>query len=105
MNRYTETCSANDLTDDELLAELLPVSAAEWMANELIQLRADASKLREEVARLNKKVMTLREDKKLLDWLADPSNEIGSVQLPAKCVEDNLHSLRDAIRQAMQSFS
>ena len=37
-----------------------------------------------------------------LDWLADPKNSIGNVQLPAKCVENNVHSLRDAIDEAME---
>jgi hypothetical protein len=48
-------------------------------------------------------IEALRGDKELLDWLADPENEVGNVQLPTKCVIDNLGSLRDAIRQAMQS--
>lgn len=37
-----------------------------------------------------------------LDWLADPANKIGSVLLPAECVERHLDSLRDAIDAAMQ---
>ena len=37
-----------------------------------------------------------------LDWLADPTNKIGSVLLPAECVEQHLDSLRDAIDAAMQ---
>ena len=41
-------------------------------------------------------------DTELLDWLADPDNHDGDVRLPAKCVEQNLHSMRDAIRAAMQ---
>jgi len=40
-------------------------------------------------------------DSKRLDWLADPGNTIGNVQLPKDCVENNLHSLRDAIDAAM----
>lgn len=38
-----------------------------------------------------------------LDWLADPTNKIGSVLLPAECVGRHLDSLRDAIDAAMQS--
>ena len=38
-----------------------------------------------------------------LDWLADPANKIGSVSLPAECVERHLDSLRDAIDAAMQA--
>lgn len=36
-----------------------------------------------------------------LDWLADPANKIGSVLLPAECVERHLDSMRDAIDAAM----
>jgi hypothetical protein len=56
-----------------------------------------------ELRRLRAENEALRGDKELLDWLADPENEVGNVQLPTKCVMDNLGSLRDAIRQAMQS--
>lgn len=41
------------------------------------------------------------EDAKRLDWLADPANTIGNVQLPTEAVTANLHSLRDAIDAAM----
>ena len=44
----------------------------------------------------------LERDKARLDWLADPGNEIGAVQLPRKCVEENLDSLRSAIDAAME---
>jgi len=40
-------------------------------------------------------------DSKRLDWLADPANTIGNVLLPNSCVEQNVHSLRDAIDAAM----
>lgn len=43
----------------------------------------------------------LRKDKSRLDWLADPANNIGNVQLPTDCVCRNPHSLRDAIDDAM----
>jgi hypothetical protein len=43
----------------------------------------------------------LRADAKRLDWLADPANTIGNVQLPTEAVTANLHSLRDAIDAAM----
>ena len=39
-------------------------------------------------------------DRERLDWLADPYNTIGNVQLPLKCVTANVHSLRDAIDAA-----
>ncbi|MCM2310311.1 MAG: hypothetical protein NDI84_02810 [Steroidobacteraceae bacterium] len=41
------------------------------------------------------------QDAKRLDWLADPENTIGNVQLPTEAVTANLHSLRDAIDAAM----
>ena len=43
-----------------------------------------------------------RKDKARLDWLADPANGYGAVQLPTVCVERNLGSLRDAIDDAMR---
>jgi len=46
-------------------------------------------------------VRVLNEDRKRLDWLADKDNKIGNIQLPTKCVEGNLSSLRDAIDDAM----
>ena len=42
------------------------------------------------------------EDARRLDWLADPDNAIGNVQLPTVCVEANLESLRGAIDMAMR---
>ena len=39
-------------------------------------------------------------DRERLDWLADPDNTTGNVQLPIKCVTSNVHSLRDAIDAA-----
>lgn len=44
----------------------------------------------------------LKRDKARLDWLADPSNFIGNVTLPIKCIENNIHSMRDAIDEAME---
>ena len=44
----------------------------------------------------------LLRDAERLDWLADPSNTIGNVQLPTECVLQNVHSLRAAIDAAMQ---
>lgn len=45
----------------------------------------------------------LRKDAERLDWLADPNNYLGAVSLPAECVKRNVHSMRDAIDDAMQS--
>ena len=61
-------------------------------------MRQAANKLRE----LDRENERLRADAARLDWLADPSNGIGNVQLPAHCVTANLHSLRDAIDMAMR---
>nr|DAO91767.1 MAG TPA: Hemimethylated DNA-binding protein YccV like protein [Caudoviricetes sp.]DAU92907.1 MAG TPA: Hemimethylated DNA-binding protein YccV like protein [Caudoviricetes sp.] len=40
-----------------------------------------------------------------LDWLADKTNNMGSVLLPVECVEKHLDSLRDAIDAAMQFYN
>jgi len=37
-----------------------------------------------------------------IDWLADPNNTIGNVQLPRNVVIGNVASLRGAIDEAMQ---
>ena len=53
------------------------------------------------IAELQRENNALRKDKSRLDWLADVNNTIGNVQLPRDIVERNLHSLRDAIDEAM----
>lgn len=47
-------------------------------------------------------VQAWKRDAERLDWLADPNNSIGNVQLPTECVTENLHSLRAAIDAAME---
>lgn len=47
------------------------------------------------------KLQALLCDKARLDWLADPNNMLGNVQLPVECVERHIDSLRDAIDDAM----
>jgi len=37
-----------------------------------------------------------------IDWLASTEQNIGNVQLPTECVENNLCSLRDAIDAAIK---
>ena len=37
-----------------------------------------------------------------IDWLASTEQNIGNVQLPTECVENNLSSLRDAIDAAIK---
>ncbi len=46
-------------------------------------------------------VDAMERDKKRIDWLADPENAIGNVQLPIGAVTENIGSLRDAIDAAM----
>lgn len=46
-------------------------------------------------------IQELEKDKARIDWLADPTNRVGSVLLPTVCVEANLHCLRAAIDMAM----
>lgn len=41
-------------------------------------------------------------DTQMLDWLADVKNERGQVSLPRECVLVHPHSMRDAIRAAME---
>ena len=52
----------------------------------------------------SEQVQALKRDKERLNWLANPENNIGNVQLPRACVERNPHSLRDAIDDAMESM-
>lgn len=54
------------------------------------------------IAELQQENFALLKDKARLDWLADVNNSIGNVQLPRDIVERNLHSLRDAIDEAME---
>lgn len=49
-------------------------------------------------------VQALKRDKERIDWLSDPENSIGNVQLPTVCVERNPHSLRDAIDDAINNM-
>jgi hypothetical protein len=44
----------------------------------------------------------LLKDRERIDWLGDKSQAVGNVQLPIKCIHNNLHSLRDAIDEAME---
>jgi hypothetical protein len=46
-------------------------------------------------------VDAMERDKARIDWLADPENAIGNVQLPVGAVTENIGSLRDAIDAAM----
>ena len=68
---------------------------AAWAGPEAVE---ELEKMRE----LERENEMLRADASRLDWLADPSNSIGNVQLPTHCVTANLGSLRDAIDMAMR---
>ena len=54
-----------------------------------------------EKTRKDSELQELLKDKARLDWLADVDNELGGVILPRDIVERNLHSMRDAIDEAM----
>ena len=58
-------------------------------------------KLRAEIDQLKIAFNELLKDKARLDWLASVDNKIGGVTLPRDIVERNLHSMRDAIDEAM----
>ena len=55
-----------------------------------------------EKLRKDSELQELLKDKERLDWLADVNNNIGIVLLPTNIVERNLHSMRDAIDEAMK---
>ncbi|MEO9231571.1 MAG: hypothetical protein ABI216_21835 [Devosia sp.] len=59
-------------------------------------------RIKDENAALKAEVERLKKDETMLDWLSDPKQSIGNVQLPTRCVQNNLHSLRDAIAEAMK---
>lgn len=56
----------------------------------------------EQAVMQSSEIQALRKDEERLNWLADPKNNLGNVQLPTVCVERNPHSLRDAIDEAME---
>lgn len=62
---------------------------------ELQQLLSDG------ITELQRENNALLKDKARLDWLADVDNKLGGVTLPRDIVERNLHSMRDAIDDAM----
>jgi hypothetical protein len=51
--------------------------------------------------KLTAEVERLTHDERRLNWLADPSNLIGYVQLPTACVEAHSTDMRAAIDAAM----
>lgn len=49
-------------------------------------------------------IRQLRRDRELIDFLADQSQRIANVTLPRDIVEQNVHSLRDALGTAMARY-
>ena len=60
--------------------------------------RKDIIKFQDHLLKLEEKT----KDNIRLDWLASTRQNIGNVQLPTECVENNLTSLRGAIDDAMK---
>jgi hypothetical protein len=77
--------------------EIVELFKAEGMRIEL----GTTFSVRGQVAQLISGVRKISRDTERLDWLADPANHIGNVQLPTECVERNITSMRDAIDEAM----
>lgn len=93
------------MTSEEQIAGLRQMSENGMLygpgTRRALALAADTiERLERENAELEQQVERLREDAARLDWLADPNQAIGNIQLPNDCVLDNLHSLRDAIDAA-----
>lgn len=83
-------------TDRELLEENKALqSECERLRKELRHTHSGYEIMQEEADRL-------RKDKARLDWLADPDNIIGNVELPEKAVLENVHCMRSAIDAAMK---
>lgn len=80
---------------DSLLAELREI--AEWFA---VGGRHDNAKFMRAVA---DEIIRLRYDEARINWLDDPSNASGLVQLPRECVRMHPRDLRAAIDAAMAS--
>lgn len=59
--------------------------------------------IRGEYVRCVKKI-TQRTDEQRMDFIADLSQDAASLLLPSHCVEQNPHSMRAAIDQAMDEF-
>ena len=87
------------------ITQHIPKSLAENESNPHGLLKCVASECirdLEQAVLQSPEVQALKRDKERLDWLADPENSIGNVQLPTACVEHNPHSMRDAIDEAME---
>lgn len=89
------------LTNEEIIAIGKQARAIESGENGYILPIAFARAIEQAVLQ-SPEVQAWKRDAERLDWLADPTNSIGNVQLPTECVERNPHSLRDAIEDAME---
>jgi len=96
--------------DRELIACMLEDSAGHIETWAPVAMRAQAALLRAADNRDAAGVRTVTraseagepDDTAMIDWLANPDNPIGNVQLPAVVVMNNVDSLRGAIREAMR---
>lgn len=68
------------------------------LADEFASIGHDVDMLREAANEIDR----LRADAARLDWLADPANRVGNVQLPTECVLAHPESMRAAIDMAMR---
>jgi hypothetical protein len=64
------------------------------------RLQEDVKKLSGKSPTFDDDLQELIRDAQRLDWLADPENKKGNVQLPVGAVESNTHCLRAAIDAA-----
>lgn len=81
-------------------ADVEYIRAADHAA-EIAAIRAERDLIYTDSAAKDALIAELKADRARIDWLADPANGIGNVQLPRPCVEQNLGSMRAAIDAAM----
>ena len=71
-------------------------------ANNMPHTKAEVMRcIAKRIESMEKENKLLRCDEARIDWLADPENKIGNVQLPSQCVIAHPYSMRDAIDDAM----
>lgn len=98
----SDTCPHPTLYTRDMFSQPRPWGSC--LLCELDSMRAETQRLTARIAELESSPQALVEaqaDTRRIDWLADANNNIGIVQLPTEIVESNLHSLRDAIDEAM----
>ena len=87
--------------DDEFDRHFFITDIANRLPADLLPEKQTWSSLLSAVTRMKTERNNAIEDTKRIDWLADPEQFNGYIQLPTACVENNLHSLRAAIDEAM----